>query len=237
MNPTNPHLKGDTIPALVAVWEDAARVERGALAPGTTLFVERIGFDAAMTVTISEARVVVAPHGALAVLEGLPADYLHDAEAIEEALSRTWIPEIIGTAELWYRDTPVDCLEEQISQVTESDAGTIRTSVSPEEWDEADVADMEYRWVLHGENGVPLAIAGFEVWLDRVAQIGVITHGEHRGQGYAERVGRQAVNYAVSMGLIAQWRTRVGNEASLHLARTLGFTQLGLQTTVALEED
>lgn len=232
-----PHLEASTLPALFEVWEDATGLARGALTRGNTRFVERLGFDAAVTVTLDGARVVVAPHGALAVLEAMPAALLHDTAAIEEALSRTWIPEAVGTAELWYRDSPVGGPDDRVSRVTETDAAAMRQAVTAEEWDEADLADMEYRWVVRDPGGTPLAIAGFTVWMDRVGQIGVITHGDHRGQGHAERVGRFAVNSAISMGLIAQWRTRVGNDASSKLAHALGFTQLGLQSTVALEED
>ena len=48
-----------------------------------------------------------------------------------------------------------------------------------------------------------------------------------------EDVARR-VREAVDAGLVAQWRCRVGNEASLRLADRLGFTRLGMQASVAL---
>ena len=45
-----------------------------------------------------------------------------------------------------------------------------------------------------------------------------------------------ATNDALASGLVAQWRARHDNEASLRLARRLGYTELGTQTTVVLRE-
>lgn len=236
MQPVQSSLDSSTIPTIVALWEDATRAGRDTLVSGVTRFVERGDFGAAMTVTIGTVRIAVAPDSALAALKTLPVEQLHDAEAICEELSGTSNAKVIGTAELWYLDSLIDRPSEHVSRATETDAESMRVSVSLEEWDEAGIATMEHRWVLRGEDGLPLAIAGFDLWRDRIAQIGVITHGQHRRNGYAERIGCQVISFAVSMGLIAQWRSRVGNQASSKLARGLGFTLLGLQTTVALEE-
>jgi len=52
--------------------------------------------------------------------------------------------------------------------------------------------------------------------------------------GGAFSAAAHAVSAAVDAGLRAQWRCRIGNEASLRLADRLGFTRMGTQSAVAL---
>lgn len=80
-----------------------------------------------------------------------------------------------------------------------------------------------------------VAAAGREVWQHLIAQLGLLTHPEHRGRGYGGLIAGVAVEEALADGLIPQWRSALENEASRRAALRLGFTDAGSQTTVVLD--
>jgi RimJ/RimL family protein N-acetyltransferase len=53
-----------------------------------------------------------------------------------------------------------------------------------------------------------------------------------RGTGLASKVGSAAAAHALTLGLVPQWRSRIGNDASARVADRLGFVELGTQQTV-----
>lgn len=55
-----------------------------------------------------------------------------------------------------------------------------------------------------------------------------------RRRGLASKVGSAAANHALALGLVAQWRSRIGNDASARVADQLGFVELGTQMTVCV---
>ncbi|WP_086990709.1 GNAT family N-acetyltransferase [Agrococcus casei] len=63
----------------------------------------------------------------------------------------------------------------------------------------------------------------------------VLASPAHRGAGFAYATAAVATQEALGIGLVAQWRSRQGNEASRRLAQRLGFTQLGVQVAVTLK--
>jgi predicted GNAT family acetyltransferase len=67
------------------------------------------------------------------------------------------------------------------------------------------------------------------VWSTSLAQIGVLTHPQWRGQGLATGVASSSVAQALEAGLVAQWRARCTLTASRRIARSLGFVELGRQ--------
>ncbi len=60
----------------------------------------------------------------------------------------------------------------------------------------------------------------------------VLTAADARGRGLARAVAAAAVADALGNGLLPQWRARP--EASLRVARALGFRELGTQLSVRL---
>jgi RimJ/RimL family protein N-acetyltransferase len=95
---------------------------------------------------------------------------------------------------------------------------------------------MERHWAVR-EGGRPVAVAGYHCWHSTIAHLGVVAAALQRGRGYASSAATAAVCAAIDAGLVAQWRCRVGNPASLRLADRLGFTRVGMQSAVALSRE
>lgn len=81
-------------------------------------------------------------------------------------------------------------------------------------------------------SGDPLAGAGYVVWADRLAHMGVLTSPHARGRGYGVLAAAVGTNAALDAGLVPQWRSRWDNEASKRVAQVLGYELVGTQTTV-----
>ena len=70
-----------------------------------------------------------------------------------------------------------------------------------------------------------IAAAGYKIWGECIAHIGVATHPAHRGNGIGRAVVRRIAEYAIKEGLVAQYRTLVANQPSIKIAQTLGFEE------------
>nr|WP_281497464.1 GNAT family N-acetyltransferase [Ornithinimicrobium sp. F0845] len=81
-------------------------------------------------------------------------------------------------------------------------------------------------------SGEPLAGAGYVVWADRLAHMGVLTSPHARGRGYGVLAAAVGTNAALTAGLVPQWRARWDNEASKRVAQVLDYELVGTQTTV-----
>jgi len=70
-----------------------------------------------------------------------------------------------------------------------------------------------------------------------LAYIGVISHPDHRGKGYAKAVAAQCMTHALDKGLFPMWRTLQANETAVKLAGAMGFEQYASTLDVQLTED
>jgi len=203
--------------------------------PGTT-FVPRKNADAGVVVRLGAACVVLAPEPALARLRGVATDLLVDVRAVTAQVSALE-PSPIGVATLGYRDTPtVSPAGDAVELADNSTVEELQARCADADWDESGLASMSPRWVSRTADGHPAALAGHEPWGASIAHLGVIADPAQRRQGHALSAASAAVNHAVGgNGLIAQWRSRVGNTASERLSERLGFTTLGVQLAVALK--
>ena len=62
---------------------------------------------------------------------------------------------------------------------------------------------------------------------DHLADLGVVTLPGHRGRGHARAVIRALSRHALDLGLEPQYRCQLDNDASVALAESLGFVELG----------
>jgi RimJ/RimL family protein N-acetyltransferase len=74
-----------------------------------------------------------------------------------------------------------------------------------------------------------LAVASLHNWNDVIGQVSVLTRADARGRGLAARVASAAITQTFADGLVPQWRSRIGNDASARVADKLGFVALGTQ--------
>ena len=107
----------------------------------------------------------------------------------------------------------------------------------PDDVNEVGLADLEHRFtIMHLEDGrrTPVACGAYTEWEGILAQLGVLVAPEWRRRGVGTLAGSIAAHEALASGLTLQWRADVSNKGSLALARRLGFTAGGIQTSVLL---
>jgi GNAT acetyltransferase len=80
-----------------------------------------------------------------------------------------------------------------------------------------------------------IAAAGYVDWPGGIAHLSVLTAAQARGHGLGGVVSSAAVAHALAAGKLPQWRARA--EASLRIARRLGFHELGAQVGFRLTPD
>ena len=78
-----------------------------------------------------------------------------------------------------------------------------------------------------------IAVASFiESDFDNIADVGVLVHPDHRGQGHGQTVVSALAEHGLNTGRIVQyWRLDV-NTSSANIADRLGFSEYGRQTTL-----
>jgi GNAT superfamily N-acetyltransferase len=81
---------------------------------------------------------------------------------------------------------------------------------------------------------VPLACGAYGEWEGLLANMGVLVDPEWRRRGLGSLAASIAAHEALAAGLTLQWRADVSNTGCLALARQLGLSAGGIQTSVHL---
>ncbi|WP_018353439.1 GNAT family N-acetyltransferase [Longispora albida] len=79
-----------------------------------------------------------------------------------------------------------------------------------------------------------LAAANLTLWNGQHADIGLLTRPEARGRGLGTQVAAAAASHAIRLNGVARYRALDTNQASLSIARRLGFTPYGTNLYVKL---
>jgi hypothetical protein len=224
-----------------AVWESLARVPvtfapavRVAVSPGSSLCPP--GW--AGLVVIADAAIATAPdaHAARIMQHALgtvPAASVTDAAVLNRELS---VAEMLGPASLAYLD-PGDFQPsgQPGAETVDVSGPAFRRFLS-----EADTGDLNESgiagitspaFVIREAEHVAAA-AGYRDWPGQVAHLSVLTAVHARGRGLGGAAASAAVGHALCAGRLPQWRARP--EASLRIARRLGFQELGCQVSIRL---
>lgn len=215
---------------LRAAWAEALGVPATAFDGAGVTWTRREDLDSVIVVELGAAMAVAAPARALTVLETQHRVTLRDAAAIAALLPGS---QPIGSAHLLFTGTRPAAASHDVVRGEDRDLVKVREAVPDAEWAEAGVEPMAHHWAVR-EDGEPVAVAGYQPWHSTIAHVGVVVATRHRRRGYAAAAATAAVSGAIDAGLIAQWRCRKGNAASLRLADRLGFTRLGSQSAVLL---
>lgn len=199
------------------------------------VFVDRSDLTAAVVVRIGGTTAVAAPEPALSALRGLDVEQLLDVDSLLVALEPVR-PSLLGAASLSFVDhrtiSPIS--DGVVRAATEGDVEAVISRCSADERDESGLAHMSMRWVVSGRTGEPEAAAGYEVWGDGLAQIGLTVAPGCRGQGLDALAATAAAVHAIGVGLVPQWRCRAGNLASARVGERLGFVRVGEQVAIDL---
>ncbi len=165
----------------------------------------------------------------------LDAEEPADLESLVRALGGD-VEEVVGEARLLYGDEGTLRLiaTDEITAVEDHDVrlAVLDATSDPGEWSEASAGEpCDRRFGIVQDNSL-LAVGTVRVWDDLLGHVGVFTVAHAHGRGLAARVGSAAVEYALTLGCVPQWRSRIGNQASVRVADKLGFVDLGKQMTV-----
>lgn len=105
-------------------------------------------------------------------------------------------------------------------------------AVTPEEADESGVAGL-HRAAVVREKRADRRRCGLDTLAVRTAHLCVLAAADARGRGLATRVAAAATADARAVGMLPQWRARVG--ASQRVAAKLGYRVLGEQLSLRLQ--
>lgn len=174
-------------------------------------------------VSVSDRHLATAPDARRALA-------LTDAPAGDPSSIAT---EVLGPAHLAYLDGPPSTTPAERVR-TDRPVDALLQACSPADVDESGLANTTSPTFVVLRDGAPAAAAGYQRWTVAggpvVAHLSVLTHPAFRGHGLARTVGAAATAHARSDGLLCQWRARP--EASLRVARALGYTVLGSQLSL-----
>ncbi len=142
----------------------------------------------------------------------------------------------VGEGVLAYTDqyATVDGLREVPVDDDPATAVELEKRCPPDDVSEVGLAEMSRLFVTLDDLEQPTAGAGYDEWQGLVGHIGVLTALGHRRSGRGTVAAALALNDALDVGLVPQWRARADNIGSRRVAYKLGFTEVGIQTTVAL---
>jgi hypothetical protein len=143
---------------------------------------------------------------------------------------------LVGQAVLAFADRYADLEGLQDAPVSDEAAAAValEKACPPDDVAEVGLAERERVFVTLDDREQPTAGAGYDEWQGILAHLGVLTPPEQRRSGRGSVAAALALNDALDVGLVPQWRTRTENVAARRLARRLGFREVGTQTTVAL---
>lgn len=124
--------------------------------------------------------------------------------------------------------------EPDVRRLTAADAAQFarfEAAATEQDLDDASVA-LDH-WAAFGAFAGDrlVAIGSIYPWMNApLADMGVLTLADARGQGHARAVVRAMAAYAMAQGLQPQYRCQTDNDASIALARSAGFAPYGIWT-------
>ncbi|MCU1574104.1 MAG: family N-acetyltransferase [Micrococcaceae bacterium] len=141
----------------------------------------------------------------------------------------------LGTASLFYADDlPLVQPPEEVTLSREPGAASLlEERCPPDDIHEVHLSGMDHTFtLLDGET--PVACGAYAEWQGIVAQLGVLVSPELRARGLGTLAASVAAQEALASGLVLQARADVSNFAANALARRLGLSWAGTQTSVLL---
>ena len=93
---------------------------------------------------------------------------------------------------------------------------------------------MSARLLARAQGGQRAALAGYEIWGDALAHVGLAVVPHHRKHGLGRLAAAAAAHHATCAGLVPQWRCRHDNLASARVRDRIGFISFGGQIAIDL---
>jgi len=232
-------LQADTIATIRQSWASILGVSAEALARGAErVYREKNDSAVLMFVSLFGTGILVGPSWAMEAGRELPdSELVSHAKLLE--LSAPYGGRALGEAKLYFNDS-APMLPSPNAQASRARAHAValETACQAEDAAEVGLSEMDNTFVLLNEaetESLPLAGAGYDVWEEKLAHLGVLVSPANRRSGLGSQAVAIAQKQAVDAGLIPQWRVHVDNAASIKTALRAGFEYAGTQTTVILK--
>lgn len=231
----NKTLSDEALRTIRRVWAGRLGVSPDVFASDGPVFVDWAPHPVVVVVRLGATTVVTAPEPGLTSIRRLPAHQLLEPVAFLAALEAEE-SQFVGKAQLSFAD-PQTCTPRGAARAREAsraDVEAVTSACSADERQESGLLEMETWWVADEPAGQSVAAAGYEIWDEAIAHVGVAVAPRGRGRGLGAAVATAAVDHALSGGLIPQWRSAWENTASAGVGKRLGFVPLGVQLAIDL---
>lgn len=211
---------------------------RGAMLP----HAELDNYNGLFSFWRGEAALISVPPAGLegwrARLAGAGPAALRDAAALA-GLAGAPMSQVIGPAVLAYADEatlrPLPTAGTRL--LTAADEGAyerMRAACPPLDWEHGGSAFSLLPLAGRFVRDELVALAGYELWGERIAHIAIVTRPEQRGRGYGAEAVSLLAEAVVARGLIAQYRTLRANAPSMRIGQSLGFAHYAETLAVRL---
>jgi N-acetylglutamate synthase-like GNAT family acetyltransferase len=228
-------LDDSTKAVIRSTWAAELKIPVALLKIGGLKVIERNESTWVVVLKLDDSQVVISPSVSYPFLSQLDADQLLELNTLIRVLSQ-FDPRPVGSAFLLFsQGNSFELVEDQsVRTATNDEVDQLLESCSRIEGDESGLKGMQDHFVVSDSTGKPIAIAGYEIWNETIAHMGVLVEPSRRGQGLGVRVAKSAAHSARTKSLVLQWRVRTDNTPSNHLAARLGFVQMGQQLALQL---
>jgi GNAT superfamily N-acetyltransferase len=148
------------------------------------------------------------------------------------------VEEVVGPATLAFLDpTTVDINDDPRVALVPAGHQSVRhlaAASGPDGAEESGILAVESAVAVWQVAGRVVAASGYQAWHGHLGHLSVLVDPAFRGRGLGKAVAARAVGQVVRAGLVPQWRARSTLGASRQIARSLGFVELGRQTSYRL---
>ena len=229
-------LRDESLARIESGWANRLAVPVSAFHQSEITFVPKEASKVLVIVELHGSVVVVSPPALIRVLSPISHPDLLDLEVLLRLLVE-FQPKPVGVATISYVDSSTlrktsSSHPVHIAQARELEE--VLSSGSRDEQEESGISTIPMLFGAKSEDGDVGALAGYEVWNSKIAQMGVLAKPKYRGTGLAFAAAHAASKAAMDSELVPQWRCRIGNEPSHRLSEQLGFQKLGHQLAVDL---
>ena len=111
----------------------------------------------------------------------------------------------------------------------------LRASCGPTEWSHCGIDEASEYVALLCAGGIVLSAASYQNWCGKIAHIGIITHPQFRGRGYAQKVLQSITERIRKQGLLPQYRTLCDNAPAIKAAANCGYEEYASHISVRLK--
>lgn len=200
------------------------------------------GYNAVYVVRVDDAVLAYCPERIRAVasevLDGCEADEAFTSRTLERIAGER-LEVVLGPSSHSFIDSHHFAQADPEGQrvPTHDDRlAALRRACGEEEWAEAGfIFDRGVVYTLE-TNGHVVGAGNLTPFRDQLADVGLITHPDHRGQGVAKRLASRMIADALPEAGVVRYRAQTANAPSIAVARALGFVERGENLVARLRE-